>query len=95
MLFVIFGIDRPGTTLRADLIDAHRAYLAEAPIKILSSGPLTEDGSDTMIGSLLIVEAQDRTEVEAFMADEPMAQAGLYETLEVRRWYQRVGAFAE
>jgi len=95
MLFVIFGIDKPGTDMRSRLIDAHRAYMATAPLKILSSGPLMEDGSDTMIGSLLIVEAAGRAEVDAFLAEEPMAQAGIYETLEVRRWYQRVGSFTE
>lgn len=95
MRFVIYGIDRENTDLRARLIDQHRAYMADHPLKILSSGPLTDDEGKAMIGSLLIVEADTRSAVEAFLADEPMNKAGLYRMIEIRAWHQRVGRFAD
>ncbi len=94
MLFVVHGVDRQETDLRARFIEAHRPYMASHPINIISSGPLLADDSDEMIGSLLIIEAESRDEVDAFLAEEPMAKAGLYESLTVSRWFQRVGSFA-
>ncbi|MEK9726390.1 MAG: YciI family protein [Rhodospirillaceae bacterium] len=95
MLFVIHGLDKPGPDIRTRLIETHREFLKTCGLDIKSSGPLTDDTGETMIGSLIIAEAESRAEIDAFLAAEPMAKAGLYETLTVTRWYQRVGSFAE
>ena len=45
-----------------------------------------------MNGSLLIVEAEDITAVEAFVADDPYCQAGLFETVVIRPpWFYGPG----
>ncbi len=76
MIYVVHCLDKPGhVAKRMELIDEHRAYLATKPVDILSSGPLlSEDGSE-MIGSLFIVDAANRAEVEAFSAGDPFAKA--------------------
>lgn len=94
MLFVIHGLDKPQSPLRDQLIDQHRSYLAKSPVTIVSSGPLLSDTGGQMIGSLVIVDCADRDEVDALMADEPFNRAGLYESLHINRWQQRVGSFA-
>ena len=95
MLFVIHGIDKPNNQIRERLIDKHRKYLDNSPLKILFSGPLVEDDSDKMIGSLIILDAANREEVDELIAREPMNKAGLYESLNITRCYQRKGSFID
>ena len=94
MLFVIHGVDKPHSPLREQFIDEHRAYLAASPIRIMASGPLMDDRGEQMIGSVIIVDCENRSAVDRFMADEPFNLAGLYENLKINRWHQRVGDIA-
>ena len=91
MLFVIHGIDKPGSPIRNQLIDEHRAYMDNGPVRVVGSGPLMDDQGEQMIGSVLIVDCEDRSAVDRLMADEPFNTAGLYESLTIHRWHQRVG----
>ncbi len=95
MLYVIHGIDKPQSPLREELIDEHRRYLDASSVTIVSSGPLLDETDGQMIGSLVIVDCQGRDEVDAMMADEPFNLAGLYESLHINLWHQRVGAFSQ
>jgi len=69
--------------------------LSASPMAIAASGPLMDDAGEQMIGSVIIVDCAGRGDVDRFMADEPFNRAGLYESLHVNRWYQRVGASME
>ncbi len=91
MLFVIHGIDKPRSPLRNQLIDEHRAYLDASPIRIIASGPLMDNRGEQMIGSVIVVYCENRSAVDQFMDDEPFNLAGLYESLTINRWHQRVG----
>ena len=91
MKFVIHGMDKPGSPLRNRLIEAHRDYLAASEIHVVSAGPLMDDRGAEMIGSLVIVDCDSRDEVDQFLTGEPFNLAGLYETLHVHRWTQRLG----
>ncbi|MCC6608474.1 MAG: YciI family protein [Burkholderiales bacterium] len=92
MLFVIFCLDRAGTEeKRKQAIQAHMDYLATKPIKVVMSGPLTTDGGDRAIGSLFLVEATGRGEVEAFQRGDPFYNAGIWDMVEVRAFNKRVG----
>ncbi len=94
MIFVIHGFDKPGGTIRQNLIEAHRTYMDSDDANVLSSGPLVADDGETMIGSLLIVEAESREAIDALVAGDPFVKAGLFANIQVTRWYQRVGSFA-
>ena len=94
MLFVIHGIDKPDSPIRIQLIDEHRAYMDAGPIRVVASGPLMDDRGERMIGSIIIVDCENRSAVDRLMADEPFNLAGLYETLTINRWHQRVGDIA-
>ena len=92
MLFIIFCIDRAGAEeSRKQAIQGHVEYLATRPIKVVMSGPLVSDDGSRAIGSLFLVEAASRAEIEAFQRADPLFKAGVWETVQVRAFDKRVG----
>jgi uncharacterized protein YciI len=95
MLFVIHALDRGGALpTRLANYDAHKAYLADTSrfgVKIVMSGPLVADDGQTMIGSLFLVEAPSRAEVEAFNRADPFAAAGIWERVSITGFVRRQG----
>ena len=71
MLFAIHALDRAGALpTRLANYDAHKAFLSDTSrfgIKIVMSGPLVSDDGERMIGSLFLIEAPGRAEVEAML----------------------------
>lgn len=91
MHYVIHCLDHDGAVeKRLAHYDAHRAYLASAPIKTVISGPLLADDEATMIGSCFVVEAGSLAEVEAFNRNDPFAKADLWKTISIRPFNKRV-----
>ena len=89
-LFVIQHQDKPGALqLRIDTREAHLAYLAEAKgLKV--AGPYLNEAGE-MVGSMLVVEAQDMAGAEAFAAADPYAKAGLFASSQICQWRHSVG----
>ncbi|MET1415446.1 YciI family protein [Roseibium sp. HPY-6] len=88
MQFVVYAIDVPDSlSRRLEVIDAHRRYLADAPVRhgisILLSGPLTQDDGETMCGSFFLLEAEDRKTVEKFFDGDPLKSANVWCRFEV------------
>ena len=84
MLFVVFGLDRPGdgAALRRRTRGAHLRFVTDHPGIIRNGGALlAEDG--TMAGSLMIVDVPDRAALDRFLAEEPYCQSGLYQPFAV------------
>jgi uncharacterized protein YciI len=48
-----------------------------------------------MNGTLLVVEADDISTVSDFVADDPYAQAGVFQSIEIRPWAWTLGVPAE
>lgn len=91
MHYVVHCLDHDGAVeKRLSLYDAHKAYLAQAPVKTVISGPLLADDEETMIGSCFVLEADSIEEVEAFNRDDPFARAGLWKTVSIRPFAKRV-----
>jgi uncharacterized protein YciI len=95
MLFSIHALDHAGALpTRLANYDAHKAFLSDTSrygVKIVMSGPLVADDGQTMIGSLFLVEAPSRAEVEAFNRADPFAKAGIWETISVTGFLRRQG----
>ncbi len=92
MLFVMFCIDRPGAEeKRKQALPGHIEYLATNPIKIVMSGPLVSDDGAKIIGSLYLLEAANRAEIEKFQRADPLYNAGIWEMVEVRAFNKRLG----
>jgi len=92
MLFVIMCRDKPGiSTIRATSMDAHRNFVGQQKtVKVVISGPLVTDDGARITGSLFIVEAERRSEVERFQKLDPLFQAGIWQSIEVHAFSKRV-----
>jgi len=90
MLHAIICTDRPGALeIRKANRDAHLAHI-RASGKIVQAGPFL-DADGQMCGSLLIMEADDIAEDEAWCAADPYAVAGLFDRVEIRPWNRVIG----
>lgn len=82
---------------RADLQDEvrpeHRAYLRGVAERggLLGSGPFA-DGAP---GALLVFSQPDRAALDAVLADDPFAVAGVIAEVDVRAWNPVIGPWAE
>jgi uncharacterized protein YciI len=91
MTYVVHCLDKPGATkLRLSKYGDHKAYLSSSSIKTVISGPLLDDDGETMIGSLFIVEAPTKADVEAFNREDPFAKAGVWERISIHPFNMRV-----
>lgn len=95
MLFAIHAVDRAGALpTRLAHYDAHKTFLSDPSrfgVQIVMSGPLVADDGQTMIGSLFLIEAPGRGEVEAFNRADPFAAAGIWEKVTITGFLRRQG----
>jgi uncharacterized protein YciI len=85
MLYAITCLDNPNSLeLRLANRAAHLDYAKGWENKIALAGPLLSDDGQTMIGSLFLVEGEDRAEIDRFLAGDPYGKAGLFQKIEVR-----------
>lgn len=76
--------DEPGKgELRRRLRVAHLEYLLPRQGAIKFGAPLLSDNGDT-VGSLLVVECENRSDADKFIADDPYNTEGLYETITIQ-----------
>src|SRR5438128_11897037 len=93
--FAVFATDHPDSlALRQRLRPSHQAHLrspdAHHVVVRLGGATLDEEGA-AMNGTLLVIEAQSMSEVEAFMQDDPYVQADLFASIEIRPWNWSLG----
>lgn len=86
MLYHILCKDKPGhLQTRLDNREAHLAVVNTLGDKLFAAGPLLND-RDEMVGSVLIIEFDSDETAAAFCANDPYAQAGLFEDVTITRW---------
>jgi len=89
MLFVITCNDKPGgADLRKETRPAHLEYLKATLDHIKYAGPMLADDGESVLGSLLIVEFDDKAGAEDFAANDPYAKAGLFASTQIHGWKQ-------
>jgi uncharacterized protein YciI len=92
MHFVAICLDKPNShELRLAHRAAHLDYLRAHSQTIKSCGPFLADDGAAMVGSMLIIEAEDRAGVDAVLAQDPYRRAGLFGSVEVRGWRWVIG----
>ena len=85
--WVIQCIDKPDTgQLRSRYYPDHRKYLEKFASNIIGHGPILSDDATREIGQAFFIELSNRETAEAFITEEPFAQAGVYESVRVLRW---------
>lgn len=91
MHFVVHCLDHDGAVeKRLAHYEAHKAYLAAATVKTVISGPLLGDDNETMIGSCFVLEADSKSDVVAFNANDPFNKAGLWKSVNIHPFNKRV-----
>ena len=92
MLFVIHGIDKEGDgSLRLHNREAHLAFLKENAASVRLGGPLLSDDGSRMVGSMLVIEADDIAAARALAEHDPYAKAGVFAAVDIRPWRAVVG----
>ena len=87
MPFAIMALDKPGSAqVRADNRPAHLEHLDRYAAKLLAGGAVLADDGATPVGSLIVIDSEDRAEVEAFLAADPFTRAGLFASVSVHAW---------
>ena len=86
MLFALICTDKPNSLdLRMTSRPAHLAFLDGLGSAMKLAGPFTDDaGSPT--GSLVVIEAENRSAAQAIAARDPYAIAGLFSAVEIKAW---------
>jgi uncharacterized protein YciI len=91
MLFVICSIDRKDALeLRLATRQAHLAYVRGSQ-GVRLGGPFLDEAGN-MIGSLIVLEANDLAQAQAFAANDPYTKAGLFDSVAVRPWKATINA---
>lgn len=91
MFFAVQCLDKPGhAQVRAENRAAHLDYLKRFGRRVAAAGPLLGDDGQQMVGSLLVLEFEDRAALDAFLAGDPYAKAGLFRSVEVRPWRKAI-----
>jgi uncharacterized protein YciI len=91
MHYTVYCLDHDSMVeRRLSHYEAHRAYLATAPVKMVMSGPLLAADQETMIGSFFLFEADDIGEVIRFNANDPFNEAGIWKSVDIRPFLKRV-----
>lgn len=94
MYFVVFGNDKKAMVdTRKQVRPSHRDYLRKHnhPVKVVLGGPLLDQHAQDMNGTLLVVEAAELQQVEAFLKEDPYSIAGLFQNVEIRPWSWGLG----
>lgn len=90
MLIALIARDKAGALqTRLDNRDAHLAYIKETGV-VAQAGPLLDD-TDSMIGSLVILDVADISAAESWAENDPYAKAGLFDSVELIPWKKVIG----
>ena len=91
MLFALICHDKPASeTLRKETRPDHLAYIRDYDIRL--AGPMLADDGETMIGSIILLEAPDLSSAQLFADNDPYQLAGLFETVMIRPFRQVIPA---
>lgn len=86
-LYIITCIDKPNALeVRLANRQAHLDFAKAWCDRMLIGGPLLSDDGEKMQGSMLILDVEDRAQVDEFIQNDPYGKAGLFESVTVRRY---------
>lgn len=91
--FCVHAFDHPGRLEdRKRLRESHRARLRDHdhPVVVRIGGPLLDDDGE-MIGSMLVIEAETRTQVEAYIAGDPYVRNQLFRRIAINTFNWGLG----
>ena len=85
--WVIFAWDRVGQAgVRAANIAAQKHYAKALGERLVGYGHIVSDDASATLATTWFVRLDDRAAAEAFVENDPLNRAGVYEKTEIRRW---------
>ena len=95
MLFMVAAFDKPGMLeTRLKVRPEHLDYLKGFGERIKMGGAMLSE-SDQPLGSLLIIEADDKGAIETLLAGDPYSKAGVFERVDIRPWRPALGSWLD
>lgn len=95
MPYLVQTTHDPGEVdLRLRVRPEHLAYLDRNMRLLLAAGMTLSDDGATPTGSFYILDVENRSDVDAFMVDEPYRRAGILIDIRVSRWKKAIFDFA-
>jgi len=95
MLFVVHATDKPGLLpTRAKHYRDHRIHLDKAGdhhVGVATAGTLVADDGETPVGSIFVVDAQDRATVDAFVRSDPYHVNGVWGAVQIHVYNKKRG----
>lgn len=89
MRVALICIDKAGALqTRLDNRAAHLAHIESSGV-VEMAGPFLQDGA--MMGSLIILDVADMAAAQDWAANDPYAQAGLFQSVTLREWKKVIG----
>ena len=86
MHFALVAHDRPDAVARRlELRPDHLKYLDELGNALVLAGPFLDDKGD-MVGSIVVIEADDLDAARATFVRDPYAAGGLFASVMVKAW---------
>ena len=83
--FVFIGHDKPNSVdLRMATRPAHVEWVKTLGDRMKMAGGMRTDDDSAPLGSVIVIEADTLADAKATFAADPYANAGLWETTEVR-----------
>jgi uncharacterized protein YciI len=90
MLVAVITTDKPGALqTRLDNRDAHLAYIQDTGC-VAMAGPFLDD-SDTMCGSMIVLDVDSMDDARTWAENDPYAQAGLFSDVRIQQWKKVIG----
>ncbi len=87
MLYALICEDKPDSeALRKSTRDDHLAFIQNHDVRF--AGPMLADDETTMIGSIIVLAADSRAQVDEFAAGDPYQIAGLFQNVTIRPFRQ-------
>ena len=94
MPYAILTTDKPDHLhVRNENRPVHLECLVTNQHRLLAAGALIEDNGSGGQGGLTIIDTDDRSEAEAFIAGDPFPRANLFENVTVNRWRKAFSNF--
>jgi uncharacterized protein YciI len=91
--YVIHAVDRPDAlATRAKHYRAHRVHLdraADHKVAVMTAGTLVASDGETPVGSLFILEAENRAAIDAFTDSDPYRTNGVWAHVEVHSYNKK------
>ena len=95
MLFVIHAVDKKDALpVRAHFYRPHRIHLDQAEqfkVDIVTAGTLVADDGETPCGSIFVIDAEDRSAVDAFIRSDPYHVNAVWEHVQIHGYNKKRG----